>query len=82
MKKLPKIFKSDKTSSFNLKPMENLNSTDLHQMIRSKTFPAFLEQKDKDRITELYEKGEQFNAVRKLKGIIENQSMRPGKTLL
>lgn len=75
------FFKMDKhptTNSFNL---ANASSQDLHQMIESGNLPSFLNSFQKDRIKELYNSGKQWDAVRKLMGLIEGQNTKP-KTFL
>ncbi len=67
------------TNSFNL---TNFSSADLHKMIQTDDLPLYLTSNQKERIKELYKQGHTFDSVRKLKGLIEDQSTRPGKTTL
>lgn len=67
------------TSSFNL---ANASSQDLHQMLQSGNLPSYLNSFQKQRIIELYKNGNQWDAIRKLQGLIEEQMTKPGKTLL
>jgi hypothetical protein len=75
------IFKSNKSTSFNV-PMDNLSPADLHEMIKQENFPTFITPLYRERIKELYNRGNQFDAVRKLQGLIENQNTKSGKSLL
>ncbi len=66
------------TNSFNL---TNFSSADLHRMVQNDDMPFFLTSNQKERIKELYGKGHTFDAIRKLKGLIEDQGL-PKKTFL
>ena len=81
MKTFKDIFKTNKTTSFKIKPMENLSAHHLHPMIRNGDFPSYLQTKDKERINELYNSGKTFDAVRKLQGIIDSQN-KPNRSFV
>ena len=51
-------------------------------MIKSGNLPSFLNSFQKNRIIELYKKGNQWDAIRKLQGLIDAQNTKPGKSLL
>jgi hypothetical protein len=65
-------------NSFNL---QNASAQDLHEMVQSGNFPSFLTPNQTSRIKELYSGGKTFDAIRKLKTLIEDQNSKP-KTFL
>lgn len=76
---LKKLF-GHNVNSFELK--NDLKPADLHEMIKSNNFPTFVTPLYRERIKELYERGNQWDAVRKLQVLIERHNDGKDKTLL
>lgn len=80
----PRLVKNDEKANKmwnNGEASQNVSAQDLHEIIKSGNFPSFLTQSQKSRIKDLYESGKQWDGVRALKSLIEDQNA-PKKTLL
>jgi hypothetical protein len=76
---LSKIFGRE-VNSFELK--KDLSAADLHEMIKNDNFPSFVTPLCRQRIKELYERGNTWDAVRNLKTLIDNHWDKRDKALL
>lgn len=79
---LKKFFEMNKQAHTGSVNLQNASAQDYHQMIQNGNLPSFLSQNERQRITELYNSGSTFDAIRKLKGIVEAQNEKPGKSFV